>query len=250
MMLKSYQETFTLRTCDCDFTGDWRPGAILTTMQEIAGTHSNLLGCGRDELLKNNTVWVLTRCEIRMDAYPRIGDTVTAETYPTALRRWFFPRYYLFRSQEGKLLGYAATLWVLMDFVERKMLPPGDVAKTLPDNSDFVPPMGLPGTVEMTQGEEKRILRRPVYFDLDVNQHVNNTRYADWACDALGVDAMREYCMDTLRINYEAEILPDQEMELHLSRQGDRFYMAGVHQDKRHFEIDGTLKKRTVLLNE
>lgn len=243
-MLKSYQETFVLRTCDCDFTGDWRPSAILTCMQEIAGAHSEALGCGRSALLKNNTVWVLTRCEIKMDRYPRVGETVTAETFPTANRRWFFPRFYLFRSAEGELLGCAATLWVLMDFVTRKMLPPGDVAAVLPDNSDLTPPMGFPGATDMVEGEENQFTRRPAYFDLDVNQHVNNTRYADWACDALGVEVMREHCIESMRINYEAEVRPDQEITLRLCQNNNRFYIAGLHEGKRHFEMDGVLKAR------
>ncbi len=244
MNLKTYQETMTLRTCDCDLMGEWRPSAILLTMQEIAGMHSDLLGCGRDALLKKNIVWVLTRCEVRMQKYPKVGDTVTAETFPTALRRWFFPRYYTFRDQAGNPLGCASTLWVLMDFVERKMVPPGDVAATIPDNSDLTPPMGMPGTVETAAGEETVLTRQPTYFDLDVNQHVNNTRYADWACDALGVKTMRENRLQQMRINYEAEIRPEQEMTLKLTRGEKRFYIAGVNEDRRHFEMDGILTPR------
>ena len=113
-MYKTYQQEFILRTCDCDFMGQWRPSAIMQTMQELAGMHSELLGCGRNALIEKNVVWVLTRCEIHMDRYPKIGDHITAETFPTVNRRWFFPRYYFFRDERGESLGYAATLWVLM----------------------------------------------------------------------------------------------------------------------------------------
>ena len=245
MELKTYRESFPIRTCDCDFMGEWRPSAILTAMQEIAGMHSHLLGCGREVLMRNNLVWVLTRSEVRMQKYPRVGDTVKLETFPAPIRRWFFPRYYLFRNQDGETLGCAATLWVLMDFQERKMAPPGNVAKSLPDNSDLQPPMGMPGAAEIPEnGAETAIKRLPAYFDLDVNLHVNNTRYADWACDMLGVDLMRDHRLESMRINYEAEIRPENEMELHLIRRDDRFYLSGVHEGVRHFEMDGVLEKR------
>lgn len=244
MKQKTYRETTVLRTCDCDFTGEWRPSAILTVMQEIAGMHSHLLGCGREVLIQRNIVWVLTRSEIRMERYPRVGDTVTAETWPAPVRRWFFPRYYLFRDGEGNRLGCAATLWVLMDFTARKMTPPGEVGAMLPDNGDLTPPMGLPGTVEALDGEASVRFRAPAYFDLDVNQHVNNTRYADWACDELGVEVMREYALAQFRINYEAEIKPEQNIALHLTRSGDRFNLTGMQDDTRHFEMDGLLKRR------
>ena len=57
-MYKTYETSFILRSCDCDVNGCWRPGAILEALQEAAGAHSELLGCGRDELLRQNAVWV------------------------------------------------------------------------------------------------------------------------------------------------------------------------------------------------
>ena len=242
--MKTYQEDLLLRTCDCDFTGQWRPSAIMLTMQELSGAHSELLGCGRNALLKNNVVWVLTRSEVHMEKYPRIGDRVTAETFPTANRRWFFPRYYFFRDEQGGVLGYAATLWALLDVENRRMLPPGEVARVLPDNSDLPLPMGLPATVDMVDAEEMILRRLPAYCDLDVNQHVNNTRYVDWACDALGIDVMRQYCMETLLVNYDKEIKPDQGIMLHVSRNDLSFRVAGYHGDQLHFELGGKLKAR------
>ena len=45
-MYNTYDETFTLRPRDCDLNEKWRPSAILETMQDAAGAHSILLGCG------------------------------------------------------------------------------------------------------------------------------------------------------------------------------------------------------------
>ena len=179
-----------------------------------------------------------------MEKYPRMGDRVTVETFPTANRRWFFPRYYRFLDESGAVLGYAGTLWALLDINDRRMLPPGSVAALIPDNSDLPTPMGLPATVELVPGIERVTTRTPAYFDLDVNQHVNNTRYADWACDALGIDLMREYCLETLRVNYDAEVRPDQEISLRVSRDGLNYRVAGYHGDKMHFELGGALRKR------
>ena len=160
-MYKTYQEEFILRTCDCDFMGTWRPSAVMQTMQELAGVQSELLGCGRGALIQNNVVWVLCRSEIHMDKYPKIGDRITAGTFPTGNRRWFFPRYFVFRDERGEELGCAATLWALMDIQNRRMLPPGDVAKILPDNADLPVPIGLPATVDAVDGEEKLLWRKP-----------------------------------------------------------------------------------------
>ena len=51
-MVNTYDETFTLRPRDCDLNEKWRPSAVLETMQDAAGAHSILLGCGREELIR------------------------------------------------------------------------------------------------------------------------------------------------------------------------------------------------------
>lgn len=242
--MKTYQEKFLLRTCNCDFQGSWRPSAILETMQEAAGIHSELLGCGRKALLEKNAVWVLSRSEVHMNRYPCAAERVTVETFPMPNRRWFFPRYYVFRDEKEDVLGSAGTLWVLLDVNTRKMLPPGDVAALIPDNSDLSAPMGMPATVEEVPGQEKICVRMPQYSDLDVNQHVNNTRYADWACDALGVETMRENFLETLVVNYHAEVTPDQEIQLHVWQDGGQYRVAGYHEGHLHFELGGIMRPR------
>jgi len=243
-MIKTYQEELILKSCNCDFTGHWRPSDILVTMQEIAGIHAELLGVGRYALIEKNAVWVLTRTQLQMDKYPGVGDRVIIETFPMNNRRVFFPRYFIFKDDHGHILGTAATLWVLLDITTRHMLPPDLIKGLMPDNSDLPAPMGLPGIVEDVDGGEMVLERMPAYTDLDVNQHVNNTKYADWLCDMLGIDLMREKCLHTLIVNYANEILPGQQMKLHLKRHENAYILTGYHNDQRHFEIGGLLMDR------
>ena len=242
--MKSYQESILLRTCDCDVNGQWRPSAMLTAMQEISGTHCAMLGCGRDDLLKRGVVWILARTEVQMSRYPNLGETVTVQTFHRPVRLRFFPRYYIFRDAAGEVIGQAGTLWLLMDIHTRQTIPAGDIAALMPDNSDLPAPMALPTSVKQLQGVETVSYYDPVYTDLDVNGHVNNTRYADWLCNALGVETMGRYAPQRMILSYNAEVLPSQRMELHLIRQGLEYRLAGYHGEKLAFEIGGQLMER------
>ena len=241
---KTYCEKTLLLSRDCDLGGLWKPSAILTAMQETAGMHSHILGCGREMLVQKGVVWVLTRCEVQMEKEARMGSRLSIETFPMPLRRWFFPRYFVFRDEEGAQVGAAGTLWVLFDLEKRCMVAPGDVAGAIPDNSDLTPPLGVPGPVPRLTGGTLESARTPVYSELDVNGHVNNARYADWLCDALGLEVMREYRVKTMRLSYAAEIRPGQAMELRLTRDGLAYHLTGSHEGKTHFEIGGELEKR------
>ena len=233
-----------MRTRDCDVNGQWRPSAMLEEMQEISGTHCALLGCGRDDLLKRGVVWVLARSEVQMERYPAIGEQITVQTFHKPVRLRFFPRYYIFTDSQGETVGKAGALWLLMDLQTRQTISAGDIAALLPDNSDLAAPMALPATVGQLQGEETVSEYQPVYTDLDVNGHVNNTRYADWLCNALGVDTMRQYQLQNLVLNYNAEVVPGQHVSLHLTLQGLDLRMAGYHGEKVAFEIGARLKER------
>ena len=241
---KTYCEKTLLLSRDCDLGCLWRPSAILTAMQETAGMHSHILGCGRETLVQKGVVWVLTRCEVQMEKEARMGSRLSIETFPMPLRRWFFPRYFVFRDDAGAQVGAAGTLWVLFDLEKRCMVAPGDVAGAIPDNSDLTPPLGVPGPVPRLTGGTLESARTPVYSELDVNGHVNNARYADWLCDALGLEVMREYRVKTMRLSYAAEIRPGQAMELRLTRDGLAYHLTGAHEGKTHFEIGGELEKR------
>jgi len=242
-MMKTYDETFTLLTRDCDLKGTWRLSAVLEAMQEAAGAHSLLLGCGRDELLRKNIVWVLSRSELHMNRYPRIGEKITLHTFPMPNRVYFFPRYYVFTDERGEMVGKAGTLWLLLDTQTRKMLPPGDVGRLIPDNRDLTVPMNLPATVGALQGDEFVSTYQPVYTDLDVNGHVNNTKYADWLCNSLGIEMMTRCEPETVILNYNREILPGQRVTLHRVLKDRQYRLAGyTDEEAPAFEIGGILR--------
>lgn len=243
-MLKIYKEELTLLTSHCDLTGQWRPSAILETMQETAGIHAELLGIGRRALLQKGVVFILSRIEVVMDHYPKIGDVVTVETFPMPVRRWFFPRYFIFKNAQGEEIGRAGTLWALLDVETRKMARPDGVASLMPDNSDLLAPLGLPATVAEVSGTLETATQTPVYTDLDINRHVNNTKYMDWCCNALGIHTMEHRCLARFDLNYNLEVVPGQEIRTELRRLGDDFSYSGFSGEQRHFDVGGVLRDR------
>ncbi len=242
--MKTFAEEITLLTRDCDLTGAWRPSAILEAMQEAAGAHAELLGVGRGALLNRNLAWVLTRLEVEMDRYPRHRDRITVETWPTPTRRWFFPRYFVCRGADGRELGRAASLWVLLDLSTRQMARPDPVAAFLPDNRDLPAPLGLPAPVTEVSGTLTEASLTALYSDLDANRHVNNARYADWACNALGADTMTAYEPARFSVSFNQEVRPGETFRTELRRLGEAFSFSGFEGDTRLFDVGGTLRPR------
>ncbi len=250
-MLKTYEESYLLRTKDCDVNGEWRFSAILEALQETAGGHCDRLGCGRNDLWKKGIAWILIRSEVQMERYPGIGNQVSVETFHLPVRHRLFPRYFIIRDVDGKNIGKASTLWALMDMRNRQMAVPDHAASLMPDNSDLKAPLPLPGhIVPLVDSQQIEKTYMPVYTDLDANGHMNNARYADLLCNLLGTDIMKTIRFRSMIINYNAEILQDQHIDLVLQMDQMKCRLTGACKMKTAFEIGCTMLPRARLEGE
>ena len=102
--------------------------------------------------------------------------------------------------------------------------------------------MNLPATVGNLQGEEFVSEYTPVYTDLDVNGHVNNTRYADWLCNTLGIELMSRSEPETVILNYNHEILPGQKLTFRKILRDNQYRLTGYTEDAAAFDIGGILR--------
>ena len=239
-----YTETNHLRNRDCDVNGVWRFSAILEAMQEAAGVHSANMGWGREHLLELGVAWVLVRTEVRMERYPAVGEAVTVKTFHRETRHRLFPRYFILMDEEDKEIGTASTLWMLMDLETREAVSAEKVGIMLPDNRDMSPPMSFPASVPPVNGTPQICTWRAMYSDLDVNRHVNNTKYADWFCNQLGWEKLTKNEISRMILDYNAEVLPEQEIVFQTKQEENRCQMIGLREEKKVFEIGCELRER------
>jgi len=75
-----------------------------------------------------------------------------------------------------------------------------------------------------------------------MNGHVNNTRYIDWCCNALGINTLRQYELASFALNFNQEVRPGQELRTELRRQDSAFSFSGFEGDTRHFDVGGMLR--------
>ena len=80
--------------------------------------------------------------------------------------------------------------------------------------------------------------RRLHYSEADINGHVNNARYADFACDTLDMDRLeQDRFLSQMQIGYLAECRPGDLLTLETGEQEDGVYVRGTDQEgKSRFE--------------
>ena len=241
-----YTEEKSLSYNELDFRGCWKIENIFLTMQEAAGKHVAILGVGYEELKKKGLAWVLIRTSLKMDKYPGFQTPVTVSTWPEPERRLLFPRFFSFRDNAGNLLGTASTLWALMDIENRTLAVPASKGVSVQTPAEPPLKLELPGKVHMPEGEISESIICPKYSDLDINNHVNNSRYIDWFTDQIPLDIHSQGFLSEISVSYSREIRSGEAVKLEFSRNGDEFRMAGKENDQVCFIVNATWREETL----
>ena len=232
-MAQSYKYTTNIDSRDVDGRGQCRASALLGHMQEAATQAAEHGGFGREVIMgQHNGFWMLTRMWYRIDRPLRWNEELMIHTWHRSAKGAVSYRDYdLYVGDER--IGEGVSAWVLADVDTHKLIRLSAVTemaethggelrkeKTL---NKLKAPAQL-GTLE------QRIMR---YSDTDINGHVNNTRYADFACDALRMDQMpAERFLAEVQIGYLAECRPGEVLDIQSGMCEDgRIYLCGCDEN-------------------
>lgn len=197
---------------------------LFRIMQDAAGEQCELTGPTEAQVHGKNLIWVIIRQYIEFSRYPQLGETLELSTWPGPMRHMFFPRFYVFKVN-GEVIGQGSALWTLVDRDSRKMISPASRG------------IELEG---LTTGEECRLPSAPCKLPmdrtgeyvvpaevLDINGHMNNTRYYDLAESVFDGD-FRSKSLCRAMTEYVSEALEGDRLHLRWGRDGDRYYITGT----------------------
>ena len=211
-MEATYKQTFTVSDIHVDRWGRAKPSVLVYFAQEVAGGHCKLLGLDWNALSARQMFWAVIRQRVQVTRLPKLGETVTVETWPMPTTRVAYPRATVGYDADGNELFRVIGLWVLMNTQSRAMILPGKSGVALEGilrgNELAAPGSILPQPLSNTTG------RTVVYTELDRNGHMNNTRYLDWLADLLPGEFHQHHPVKDFMICYNAEALEGQSLTL------------------------------------
>jgi medium-chain acyl-[acyl-carrier-protein] hydrolase len=180
MEATAFNETFTMPAAGSDDSELGRMLAVLEEMMETAGRHAGILGVGVRDLHAKGLTWVLARLHVKISSIPPAGTTVHTATWPSGRHRLFAVREFRLQDEAGGELLRASSAWAMMNMETRRpsrLDPHLPVYTRHPERmiaDDFAP---LPPV----RPDAARASYRALAADIDLNDHVNNTVYLDWA---------------------------------------------------------------------
>jgi len=161
---------------------------LLDYLQETADAHIRKLGVSVQDLLKKDLLWVLVGYHLKIDRYPRAGETVTINTwYPGRQERFYLRDFEVYGAKggaDGNLIASATTSWALIDAVKRRPMKSDDALPDLPILKRRAVEVGIEHLPPVDSPRNGDPFTVPSSC-LDMYRHVNHVFYIQWALDSV-----------------------------------------------------------------
>ena len=205
-----WKETYRIRSYEVTAEGQLSILTLFNLLQDAASGHADALGVSLHQLQAENLTWVLSRLYLSILKFPRWRDILEVRTWPSGAERLFAMRDFRLVDGNGSTIGAALSAWLVIQrgsrrpvriapFIER--LHPVDAGHVIEDRLEKLPPLDSPA-------HERRIRVR--YRDLDINQHVNNVSYIEWAVESIPRERSAVAALTGLEISFLAEAFLDE----------------------------------------
>jgi len=219
-MKMTWEETYKIHTYEVDVNGYLTVPMLSKFMQESASNHAEHLGFGYSNLMEKQLIWVLMGQYIKMEYFPRWNDKISILTRPSIRDRIYFYRDFQIIDDKNSILGTATTKWLSVNAKTRR--PNREDMHIGMDWSQYerfcdrmlskVPPVQEPDT---------SINIDVNYGDLDVNEHVNQSRYLDWFWQSIPLEHHQNNRIKEIEVIYSSEALYGQKLKLQRKQHDD-----------------------------
>ena len=182
------------------------PSLILLSLQ-VSGSQSAQLGVSDKEILeKYNLVWIITEYDIDVIRLPRFAEEMTIETEALSYNRLFCYRRFTIYDESGQAIIQMLATFALMGRDSRKVhsVDPEMVAPYLSEFSKKI--IRGPKYTDLDNPTSKDYHVR--FYDLDMNGHVNNSKYLDWIFEVMGADFLMGHIPQKINLKYVKEVRP------------------------------------------
>ena len=181
------------------------PQLILLSLQ-VSGMQSIELGMSDMYILENyNLVWIITDYNMKIEHLPVFDEKITIETYAKSHNRLFCYRAFNIKDEAGNTIIEMVATFVLMDRDTRKVHPVMSEITDAFDSELSKTMLRGPRFKELEGGVEQEYRVR--FYDLDMNGHVNNSKYLDWVFEVMGADFLTHHGPKKVHLKYVKEVL-------------------------------------------
>lgn len=196
------EKSFQIPSYFVDENAELTVSALFSLLQEMSDNHASLLGAGWHELRVRGYFWVITKIQLKINRLPKWTEPVRLRTWVKNSNAATSPRDYEMLDADGNLLVAGNSVWAILDIAngrpQRMSMFDGCFLPQERNAIDRIPPkisaLDIP--------KEPRYSKEVVASDIDINRHVNNARYIQWAFDAVKEEFRHTHRVSGMTVNF------------------------------------------------
>jgi medium-chain acyl-[acyl-carrier-protein] hydrolase len=232
MELLHFEKEYRVHVYETGPDGKLNLYSLFNYMQDIASDHAVKLGFGRDDLMRDNRFWVLSRMYAVITEWPLWEDSIIMKTWPNGTDKLFALRNYEVSNPDGRHIASATSSWLILDRTTKKVQRPDSILTQYNPNL-HTENSSIRYASKLEPAAEDGYISPGVRIkvsDLDVNLHTNNVRYLKWVSDSYDLDFVMKNVPQTAEINYLAESLYDEEIAIRtaVEKENGSFYNHSI----------------------
>jgi len=181
---------------------------FLNLLENAACSHSEVAGFGINQMEQTHLSWVLLQWKVKILKRVLYNSPVLVRTWAKSANKCLTYRDFEMYDENNELIGIASTKWSLVD------TQTGRITKITPEIIGCYSPEDTKNVfeeVEIAKLREPEVIdtMEPCYTftvtrrDIDMNQHMHNIYYLDYAVEALPEEVYQNETFNEFEILYK-----------------------------------------------
>jgi medium-chain acyl-[acyl-carrier-protein] hydrolase len=199
-----WEQKYKISNFQIDPFGKLKTSALFELFQQAASDDANRRGFGFHDLMPQNKLWVLIRTLMRIKQLPRWDDQIVFRTWPKDHAGIIAFRDFEILNDAGKQIIAGTSSWSQLDLKSRRPVRI-NLDEFAQSREDMVAIAERAGKVAVSHDY---IWSDPVGVrnsHIDVQWHVNNTRYLEWVYNELPLKEMKDMELSEVSVNFLGE---------------------------------------------
>lgn len=180
--------------------------SFMTFLEDAGGIHSDLVGYGAYDIEKTMLNWMIISWKIKFFKKPAYNEYIKVVTWSKDIQRLYAYRDFEVYNEQEELIAIASSKWVLVNLETKSITTPDEnLRKAYQSEEDSVMDTKELGKLKEPEKYISQVEIEPTRAMIDVNNHVHNIQYLDFAYSALP-DKVYYSDFNEVQIMYKKEI--------------------------------------------
>lgn len=228
---------------EVDHKGNYRISALFSKLSDLATQNAIEVGIW-DPKLAGKYGFVLSKETMILKRPIKVDEKIVFNTRASNRKRVQFVRNYWIDDNNGEEIAAMFSLWTFIDLKNRKIMKPEKAGITMPEIKNYSYSIDSYHEIKKDLELEYVMERKVLYSDVDINQHMNNSRYIEWALDALDFKIFNDHYFSEISVFFKQEMPPETVAKIYcyIDDQYVKVVFKSLDDQIEYFEFGGYLE--------